>query len=677
MRALATAVALLPARGEKVPEGRMRGGALSVARPLTRRCAPPSPRKRGEGPHRVFFLAFTFFLTTAAFAAVPDWVRAAVPAQLPAVDADTRSIVLLDDTSLTVNNAGEIASRHRRVVKVLTPAGREDAYAAVWFDNDTKLRSLRGWSIDKSGEEYTVKEKDAVETSAADFEVYTDTKMKVLRIPADVGSIVAYEYERNERPYLLESTWYFQEDIPVARARFSLMLPQGWTHEVKWLNHAPVQTTGPSTWEVQSVPAIADERRRPDVASLAARAGFQFIAPGAKARGWSEIAGWFNALAVPRLGSTPQLQAKARELANMRAIAKFTQRDVRYVAIEIGIGGYQPHAAADVFTKRFGDCKDKVTLLRAMLKETGVDALSVLVHTSRGATDPTYPSMRSFNHVIAAIPVSAEAAKGMRAVVDHPKLGKLLIFDPTSTLTPFGELPEYLQASRGLLVTNDGGELIELPSHAPDASQLRRTAKLQLDEQGTLSGTVEEVRSGAMAAGMRGALQELSVADRIRRIESQIGAHLTNYTTSDVAIEQLDDPERELVIRYKITAPRYAKKVADMLLVRPRVLGEKSEALVDGKKRTYAYVTDGPSLHVDEIEIKMPATLKLDELPEKVETKTAHVQYTSASTFDGGVLRYTRRYSQSAYVLPVDAVAELNKTSAAILADERASAVFK
>ena len=643
----------------------------------------PSPRVRGEGGRRpdegrlhLVALLFALLTTASAFAGVPDWVKAAIPAQLPAVDPETRSIVLLDETSLTVHSATELASRHRRVVKILTPAGRDDAFMQVYFDNDTKLRSMRGWSIDKNGEEYTVKERDAVEASAIDFELYTDAKVKVLRIPADVGSVVAFEYERNERPYLLESAWYFQEDIPVMRARFTLAVPQGWTHHVQWLNHAPVQSTG-SQWEVQSVPPIKDERRSPSAAAIAARAGFQFVPPGQKAMTWSDVARWYGNLSAPRTLSTPQIQTKARELANMRALAKFTQRDVRYVAVEVGIGGYQPHAAGDVFTKRFGDCKDKVTLLRAMLKEIGVDAYSVLVHTSRGVTDPTYPSMRSFNHVVAAIPVPAEATKGMHAVLKHPKLGNLLIFDPTSTLTPFGELPEYLQASRGLLVTSEGGELIELPSHAPDASQLRRTAKLQLDDQGTLSGTVEEVRSGTLAASMRGTLQELSVADRVRFIESHVGAHLTSYTTSDIAFEHLDDPERELVIRYKINAPRYAKKVADLLIVRPRVLGEKSESLVETDKRTYAYVTDGPSLQLDEIEIRMPAAVKLDELPEKVETKTPHVQYTSSSTFADGVLRYSRRYSQSAYVLPVEAVAELNKASAAILADERASAVFK
>jgi hypothetical protein len=284
--------------------------------------------------------------------------------------------------------------------------------------------------------------------------------------------------------------------------------------------------------------------------------------------------------------------------------------------------------------------------------------------------------MGAFNHVIAAIPVPADYAKGLRAAVDHPKLGKLLLFDPTSTLTPFGELPEYLQASRGLLVTADGGELIALPSHLPDASQLRRTAKLELDAQGTLSGTVEEVRSGSMAASMRGMLQPLNTTERVRTIESNLAAFLASYTATDVTVDQLDDPERDLVIRYRITAPHYAKRVADMLLVRPRVLGQKSEALVAGD-RTYAYVTDGPSLHIDEIEIRMPAAVKLDELPAKVEATTPNVQYSSSSTFENGALHYRRRYAQTAYVLPVEAIAELNKASAKILADERASAVFR
>ena len=622
-------------------------------------------------------------LAPSAFGArdLPPWIRAAIPAELPPA-GDANAQVLLDETVLQLSPTGEITSKHRRVVKVLTAAGRDEGYLAVTFDNETKIRSMNGWSIDPAGREYTLRERDAVETTVGDFELYTDTRMKVLKVPADIGSIVAFEYERNERPYLMQSAWHFQENVPVLLSRYQVVLPPGWTCDARWLNYKAVDPIAPNTWEIRSVPAVLDEPRRPSSLKLAGRVGFNFLQPNAKALAWSDIARWFSDLASTRGAATPQLQAKVRELTKddddpMVPLARFAQRDVRYVAVEIGIGGYQPHAAGEVFTNRFGDCKDKATLLRTMLKEVGINAHYVLVHATRGVTDPAFPSMHAFNHVIVAIPVSAEKAKTLKAVVTHPKLGKLLLFDPTSTLTPFGQLPEDLQASRGLLVTPDGGEMLDLPALPPEVNQLHRIAKLQLDLKGTLSGTVEEVRSGNMAVATRASLQALNAAERVQWIQSTVANHLNVASTDNVSIEFLDEPESDLVIRYQITAHNYAKRVADMVLVRPRVLGQKAETIVDLQKRTYPYVTDGPSLHSDEVEIKLPPTVKLDELPAKVEIKTPLVQYASASTFADGVLRYKRQYSLHTFTVPRESLAELNGAWKQILNDERASAVFK
>ncbi|HEX6639662.1 MAG TPA: DUF3857 domain-containing protein, partial [Thermoanaerobaculia bacterium] len=122
-----------------------------------------------------------------AFAAkdLPPWIRAAVPAELPAAGT-ANAFVLLDDTLLQVGGAGDITMRHRRVVKILTAAGRDEAFLAVAFDDATKIKSMNGWSFDAKGNEYTLRERDAIETSAADFELYTDARMKMLRVPADI-----------------------------------------------------------------------------------------------------------------------------------------------------------------------------------------------------------------------------------------------------------------------------------------------------------------------------------------------------------------------------------------------------------------------------------------------------------------------------------------------------------
>src|SRR5437764_506788 len=82
---------------------------------------------------------------------------------------------------------------------------------------------------------------------------------------------------------------------------------------------------------------------------------------------------------------------------------RFLPSDIRYVAISLGIGGWQPHPAADVFLHRYGDCKDKASLMHAMLREIGVDSYLVLINTERGSVTRDSPAHNGFNHVVLAI----------------------------------------------------------------------------------------------------------------------------------------------------------------------------------------------------------------------------------------------------------------------------------
>src|SRR5262249_17042203 len=127
---------------------------------------------------------------------------------------------------------------------------------------------------------------------------------------------------------------------------------------------------------------------------------------------WDDMGKWQISLLNDRRSASPELKAKAQslaasratQLAKMQAIAEFVQRDIRYVAIELGIGGWQPHAAADVFSHKYGDCKDKATLMSTMLREIGVDSYEIPINTTRGGvTSQTPPMMFLFNHVILAV----------------------------------------------------------------------------------------------------------------------------------------------------------------------------------------------------------------------------------------------------------------------------------
>ena len=95
---------------------------------------------------------------------------------------------------------------------------------------------------------------------------------------------------------------------------------------------------------------------------------------------------------------------KSDELSKIDALYTYVSRQIRYVAVEIGVGGYQPHLPADVYKNKYGDCKDKATLLISMLNKIGLRGYPALVGT-RGdvEADPAAPTLATFDHMIVAL----------------------------------------------------------------------------------------------------------------------------------------------------------------------------------------------------------------------------------------------------------------------------------
>jgi hypothetical protein len=365
----------------------------------------------------------------------------------------------------------------------------------------------------------------------------------------------------------------------------------------------------------------------------------------------------------------------------MEALARFVQRDVRYVAIELGIGGYQPHPAVDVFTHRYGDCKDKVTLMASMLKEIGIESFYVVINSERGAVTPEMPAhMGGFDHAILAIqlPVGLKDAS-LVALMEHSKLGTLLFFDPTDTFTPFGRLSGPLQANYGLLVTPDGGELVELPKLAPSLNGIVRTAKLTLTPSGTLAGEIKEVRMGDRASAQRYALKSVTKdTDRIKPIESLLAQSLSSYRVTKASIGNLDQTELPFLFDYSLVADNYAKPAGNLLLVRPRVVGLKSSDLLETKEpRQFPVVFDGPSRDMDVFDITMPPGYEVDDLPPPVSAEFGFASYHSKAEVQGNVLRYARTFEVKDPSVPLAKMDDLKKLYRIIANDERNTAVLK
>jgi hypothetical protein len=313
-----------------------------------------------------------------------------------------------------------------------------------------------------------------------------------------------------------------------------------------------------------------------------------------------------------------------------------------------------------------------------MLAVAGVRSYYVLVDATRGEVVPEAPSALDFDHVILAIQLpEGTPASGLWAVQEVPKLGKLLFFDPTHPFVPLGFLPDNLQANNGLIVTDESGELVRLPLLPAAANRLYRSAKLWLTPNGTLYGTVAEVRWGAPAAELRAKLLRASQADRQKVLESFLGQFLGGSLLQQATVGNLDRLDGPLTLQYSFTATDYAKLSGDLFLVRPRVMGSKGENLLGAKERKYPVEFPTSTSQGDAFEITLPDGYTADELPDPVEIKTGATSYKSKAEMDGNVLHYTRLYQITAVRVPTEQLKELKQFYRQVAADERSIAVFK
>ncbi|MGA7316637.1 MAG: transglutaminase domain-containing protein, partial [Silvibacterium sp.] len=459
-----------------------------------------------------------------------------------------------------------------------------------------------------------------------------------------------------------------------------------------WFKHDPIQPAelapGHFRWEMTNIPEIdlTDIPLAPSERALAGRMVVHYSAqslPQGDAL-WAMMGNWFQNLAAPSSEGTSEIAAKSRSLASSDAdftqriqrVATFLQEEIRYVAIEIGIGGLQPHPATDVYRNRYGDCKDKATLLIAMLDAIGIRATWVLVDTHRGFIDPRVPSVDG-NHAIAAI----EIPKGyddpsLKAVVKAHTGKRYLIFDPTNPYVSIGLLPEYLQGGYGILVAGGDSQVISLPVLKPESDTTVRDAKFDLDPDGTIKGSVTVTHSGASAWGLREFYAMSSDKEQRENLEQSLRRDFSSFTLGSQSVEHVRDLNQQLSLKYEVTASSYAKAAGSLLLLRPRVVGTDVEQLND-KPRKYPIQFDVLGEWKDDFEVRIPAGYTIDEVPDPVSVDAGFASYRSEVKINGNTLHYSREYVLKKLDLDPDQYSALKKFEAEVNTDENRSTVLK
>ena len=624
---------------------------------------------------------------------VPQWGLDAYKTRTPDYAKDSAAVILFDEYVETVDDQGRAIEREREAIRILKPQGRHDT-CRVEYDIDEKINYFRVWTIAADEKQYQAQDTDFVDVGDTDTPIMLSTdKERVAHPPAvDVGAVVICESEEILEPYFQEKAWHIQSGIPIVFQALEVDLPAGRAHSEAWHRFPPVKPieVAPNhwRWEIKDMPALdlRELRSGPEWAALAARMSVQWgdAAVEGKDNQWRAIGEWETTLEANRPDPSPEIASQTQSLiagapdfyTKLSRITEYIQKNIRYFIVMRGIGGWQANHAADIFRNRYGDCKDKTTLLISMLQVAGIHAVYLPVDVRRGYIDPDAPS-RFGDHMITAIEIPADVQDERLKAIAKAKDGKrYLIFDPTDERTPVGNLRSELQGSHGTLAAGPASQILALPVLDPEANPNERKGSFTLASDGTLTGSVDSIRSGSGGGELRNILKYKDEKEQREALETSVAHDIPGVVLNSFQYVLPTALDKPVEIHYKITAALYAHQAGPLVLVRPRVVGSLALPF-DDKPRIYPIDLNATGRWRDSFDITIPPGYAVDETPDPVSLDLDFASYHSSVQAKGNILHYEREYVVRQVELPAARAGDFRHLESVILSDEKNAAVLK
>jgi tetratricopeptide (TPR) repeat protein len=452
--------------------------------------------------------------------------------------------ILVEDESYTFDEAGRIAHVWHVVYKVLTQKGAEgwDSLSVSWepWHEARPVIKVRVIAPDFSVhplDPNAITEKPARE---GDYKIYSDGKRLHAPFPAIApGVVVEEEFTGSEtEPFFASGRVgqisFGRERIPVAHSsvvldapaalplRFgNLLLPD--------LKPARAEAHGRVTLTFELGPMEGFEPREPNLPPDVARFPELRFSTGVSwqsiAAAYAKIVDEHAAPAAVQPIVDKLIAGKKSSAEKEAALIDYLDREVRYTGIEFGEAAIMPHDPAETLGHKYGDCKDKATLLVTMLRAAGIPAYVALLDAgSRMDVPADLPGMGSFDHAIVYVP-------------GNPKHGEpALWIDATDRYARLGQLPPDDQGRLALIARAETTALAKTPEATSKENVIQESRELDLAENGPANASEITRPMGVFESHYRS-----YYADKPDK-ETREG--LTGYVKSQYIAEKLVSAER-------------------------------------------------------------------------------------------------------------------------------------
>jgi hypothetical protein len=286
--------------------------------------------------------------------------------------------------------------RHVDRIKIFNERGRNLASKSISYrEGYQEIKIFFANTIKPDGKVVPLDRKDIQDSSEyAGYEFYTDIKVKKFTMPAvEDGCIIEYAYEKDIMEVVLPA------NVDLKYRSFKTALTPEIIADGSKKRYILTSAKQKEIIPESRMPSLLDRDTFPQIYLWTLNS-------------WDEISKWYMNLVKEQMKSDSELESYTRHLIadaktdedKINAIFSFVSQNIRYIAVLLGPYTHKPHAASEIFHKRYGDCKDKTILLLTMLKIAGIKGMPALVPANGKYFDDSIPSLNVFNHVIAVVP---------------------------------------------------------------------------------------------------------------------------------------------------------------------------------------------------------------------------------------------------------------------------------
>jgi len=353
---------------------------------------------------------------------------------------------------------------------------------------------------------------------------------------------------------------------------------------------------------------------------------------------------------------------KTTDREKAQAIYLWVQNNVKYVAFEAGLEGFVPRQAADVFTKRYGDCKDMASILTAMLKLSGLNACFTWIGTrSIPYTYSEVPLPITDNHMICAVKIDNE----------------WIFLDATDPNCIFGMPTNGIQDKEALIsISPEKFELTKVPVMPAATSSITDSTSLTISNN-TVLGTCSVNYAGYFGNELYNDLLYNKGDDERVYVRRRMAKGSNKFIMKDYRIGLTDTIKRVANIFSGFEIPDYARSISDEIYINLNLEKLFAQPLIDTTKRKIAIENDFQHTINQVHTLKIPVGYVAEYIPANIVVDNEVVYFSINYRQSAGEISATQKLvMKKLYIQPRD-FAAWNKAIAMVSPAYKEQVVLK